>query len=69
MFGDVARSCQSDTDMLGGELMVEGEPSAVAPVNRWIVIRLVEQERAQLPVELPPIQESLGHRSVATKEK
>jgi catechol 2,3-dioxygenase-like lactoylglutathione lyase family enzyme len=36
--GDVARSRRFYTDVLGGEAVMEGEPSIVALANSWIII-------------------------------
>src|SRR5438309_12015424 len=35
---DVARSRAFYTDMLGGEVVMDGEPSIVALANSWIII-------------------------------
>ena len=35
--GDVARSRRFYTDVLGGEAVMEGEPSVVALANSWII--------------------------------
>jgi catechol 2,3-dioxygenase-like lactoylglutathione lyase family enzyme len=37
---DIARSCRFYTDVLGGELVMEGEPSVVALANGWIIINV-----------------------------
>ena len=37
---DVARSCGFYTDVLGGEVVMEGEPSIVALANSWIIINV-----------------------------
>ena len=37
---DVARSARFYTDVLGGELVMEGEPSVVALANGWIIINV-----------------------------
>jgi catechol 2,3-dioxygenase-like lactoylglutathione lyase family enzyme len=37
---DVARSCRFYTEVLGGELVLEGEPSVVALANGWIIINV-----------------------------
>jgi catechol 2,3-dioxygenase-like lactoylglutathione lyase family enzyme len=37
---DVARSCRFYTEVLGGELVMEGEPSIVALANGWIIINV-----------------------------
>jgi catechol 2,3-dioxygenase-like lactoylglutathione lyase family enzyme len=37
---DVARSCRFYTNVLGGELVIEGEPSIVALANGWIIINV-----------------------------
>jgi catechol 2,3-dioxygenase-like lactoylglutathione lyase family enzyme len=37
---DVARSCRFYTEVLGGELVREGEPSIVALANGWIIINV-----------------------------
>jgi catechol 2,3-dioxygenase-like lactoylglutathione lyase family enzyme len=37
---DVARSCWFYTEVLGGELVMEGEPSIVALANGWIIINV-----------------------------
>ena len=37
---DVARSCRFYTDVLGGELVMDGEPSVVALANGWIIINV-----------------------------
>jgi catechol 2,3-dioxygenase-like lactoylglutathione lyase family enzyme len=38
--GDVERSRRFYTDVLGGELVMEGEPSIVALANGWIIINV-----------------------------
>src|ERR671932_1902478 len=38
--GDVARSRRFYTDVLGGETVLEGEPSMVALANGWIIINV-----------------------------
>jgi catechol 2,3-dioxygenase-like lactoylglutathione lyase family enzyme len=38
--GDVARSCRFYVDVLGGELVMQGEPSIVALANSWIIINV-----------------------------
>jgi catechol 2,3-dioxygenase-like lactoylglutathione lyase family enzyme len=38
--GDVERSRRFYTDVLGGELVLEGEPSIVALANGWIIINV-----------------------------
>ena len=37
---DVPRSCRFYTEVLGGELVMEGEPSIVALANGWIIINV-----------------------------
>jgi catechol 2,3-dioxygenase-like lactoylglutathione lyase family enzyme len=37
---DVRRSCRFYTEVLGGELVMEGEPSIVALANAWIIINV-----------------------------
>ena len=37
---DVARSCRFYADVLGGELVMDGEPSVVALANGWIIINV-----------------------------
>ena len=37
---DVARSSRFYTEVLGGELVMEGEPSIVALANGWIIINV-----------------------------
>ena len=37
---DVARSARFYTDVLGGELLMEGEPSIVALANGWVIINV-----------------------------
>jgi catechol 2,3-dioxygenase-like lactoylglutathione lyase family enzyme len=37
---DVPRTCRFYTDVLGGELVMEGEPSIVALANAWIIINV-----------------------------
>jgi catechol 2,3-dioxygenase-like lactoylglutathione lyase family enzyme len=37
---DVARSARFYSDVLGGELVMEGEPSIVALANSWIIINV-----------------------------
>ena len=37
---DIARSCRFYTGVLGGELVMEGEPSVVALANGWIIINV-----------------------------
>lgn len=38
--GDVERSRRFYTDVLGGEVVMEGEPSIVALANGWIIINV-----------------------------
>ncbi len=38
--GDVERSRRFYTDVLGGELVMEGEPSIVALANGWVIINV-----------------------------
>jgi catechol 2,3-dioxygenase-like lactoylglutathione lyase family enzyme len=37
---DVERSCRFYTDVLGGEVVMDGEPSIVALANSWIIINV-----------------------------
>jgi catechol 2,3-dioxygenase-like lactoylglutathione lyase family enzyme len=37
---DVGRSARFYTDVLGGELVMEGEPSIVALANSWVIINV-----------------------------
>ncbi len=37
---DVERSARFYTDVLGGELLLEGEPSIVALANGWVIINV-----------------------------
>ena len=37
---DIPRSCRFYTDVLGGELVMDGEPSIVALANGWIIINV-----------------------------
>ncbi len=37
---DVPRSCRFYTEVLGGEVVMEGEPSIVALANGWIIINV-----------------------------
>jgi catechol 2,3-dioxygenase-like lactoylglutathione lyase family enzyme len=37
---DVERSCRFYTEVLGGELVMSGEPSIVALANGWIIINV-----------------------------
>ncbi|MGN6866770.1 MAG: VOC family protein [Solirubrobacteraceae bacterium] len=37
---DVERSARFYTDVLGGELVMEGEPSIVALANSWVIINV-----------------------------
>jgi catechol 2,3-dioxygenase-like lactoylglutathione lyase family enzyme len=37
---DIARSCRFYTEVLGGEMVMEGEPSVVALANAWIIINV-----------------------------
>ena len=37
---DVERSARFYTDVLGGELLMEGEPSIVALANGWVIINV-----------------------------
>ena len=38
--GDVARSRRFYTEVLGGETVLEGEPSIVALANGWVIINV-----------------------------
>ena len=37
---DIPRSCRFYTDVLGGELVMDGEPSIVSLANGWIIINV-----------------------------
>jgi catechol 2,3-dioxygenase-like lactoylglutathione lyase family enzyme len=38
--GDIERSCRFYTEVLGGEIVLEGEPSIVSLANSWIIINV-----------------------------
>jgi Glyoxalase/Bleomycin resistance protein/Dioxygenase superfamily len=37
---DIARSCRFYTDVLGGQLVTEREPSVMALANSWVIIKV-----------------------------
>jgi catechol 2,3-dioxygenase-like lactoylglutathione lyase family enzyme len=54
---DVARSRRFYTDVLGGEAVVEGEPSIVALANGWIIINSgggPTDDKPTVTLEAPP---------------
>ena len=55
--GDVPRSRRFYTDVLGGEAVMEGEPSIVALANGWIVINVgggPTDDKPTVVLETPP---------------
>jgi catechol 2,3-dioxygenase-like lactoylglutathione lyase family enzyme len=53
---DVARSARFYSEVLGGEVVLEGEPSAVALANAWIIINVgggPTEDKPTVPVEPP----------------
>ena len=46
---DVERSRRFYTDVLGGEAVLEGEPTIVALANSWIIINLGGEPTADMP--------------------
>jgi catechol 2,3-dioxygenase-like lactoylglutathione lyase family enzyme len=54
---DVERSRRFYTDVLGGELVLEGEPSIVALANGWIIINVgggPTDDKPTVTLEAPP---------------
>ncbi len=54
---DVARSCRFYGDVLGGEVIREGEPSFVALANSWIIINVgggPTDDKPTVVLETPP---------------
>jgi len=54
---DVERSCRFYVDVLGGERVLEGEPSIVALANGWIIINLgggPTEDKPTVVLETPP---------------
>jgi catechol 2,3-dioxygenase-like lactoylglutathione lyase family enzyme len=55
--GDVERSRRFYTDVLGGETVLEGEPSIVALANGWIIINVgggPTEDKPSVVLETPP---------------
>ena len=55
--GDVERSRRFYTDVLGGEVVMEGEPSMVALSNGWIIINAgggPTEDKPTVTLETPP---------------
>lgn len=55
--GDVDRSRRFYTDVLGGETVLEGEPSIVALANGWIIINVgggPTDDKPTVRLETPP---------------
>ena len=54
---DVERSCRFYVDVLGGERVLEGEPSIVALANGWIIINVgggPTEDKPTVVLETPP---------------
>jgi catechol 2,3-dioxygenase-like lactoylglutathione lyase family enzyme len=54
---DVERSCRFYTDVLGGEAVLEGEPSIVALANGWVIINAgggPTDDKPTVTLETPP---------------
>jgi catechol 2,3-dioxygenase-like lactoylglutathione lyase family enzyme len=55
--GDVERSRRFYTDVLGGEAVLEGEPTIVALANSWIIINVggpPTDDKPTVELEVPP---------------
>ena len=55
--GDVERSRRFYTDVLGGETVLEGEPTVVALANGWIIINVgggPTDDKPTVTLETPP---------------
>jgi catechol 2,3-dioxygenase-like lactoylglutathione lyase family enzyme len=55
--GDVDRSRRFYTDVLGGETVLEGEPSIVALANAWVIINVgggPTEDKPTVTLETPP---------------
>ena len=55
--GDVARSGRFYTEVLGGEAVMEGEPTVVALANSWIIINKgggPTDDKPAITLETPP---------------
>jgi catechol 2,3-dioxygenase-like lactoylglutathione lyase family enzyme len=55
--GDIERSRRFYTDVLGGETVLEGEPTIVALANSWIIINLggpPTDDKPTITLETPP---------------
>jgi catechol 2,3-dioxygenase-like lactoylglutathione lyase family enzyme len=54
---DVERSRRFYTDVLGGEVVMEGEPSIVALANSWVIINVgggPTEDKPTVTLEAPP---------------
>jgi catechol 2,3-dioxygenase-like lactoylglutathione lyase family enzyme len=54
---DVERSCAFYSDVLGGEIVMEGEPSMVQLANSWIIINVgggPTEDKPEVILETPP---------------
>jgi catechol 2,3-dioxygenase-like lactoylglutathione lyase family enzyme len=54
---DVERSRRFYTDVLGGELVLEGEPTIVALANSWVIINVgggPTDDKPTVTLEVPP---------------
>jgi catechol 2,3-dioxygenase-like lactoylglutathione lyase family enzyme len=54
---DVERSQRFYTDVLGGEVVMEGEPSIVALANSWVIINVgggPTEDKPTVTLEAPP---------------
>jgi catechol 2,3-dioxygenase-like lactoylglutathione lyase family enzyme len=54
---DVARSVEFYSDVLGGEVVMEGEPSGVQLANAWIIINVgggPTEDKPEVILETPP---------------
>jgi catechol 2,3-dioxygenase-like lactoylglutathione lyase family enzyme len=54
---DVPRSCRFYTEVLGGELVMDGQPSIVALANGWIIINVgggPTDDKPTVTLETPP---------------
>jgi catechol 2,3-dioxygenase-like lactoylglutathione lyase family enzyme len=55
--GDVERSRRFYTDVLGGEVVMEGEPTIVALANGWVIINVgggPTEDKPTVILETPP---------------
>src|SRR5215217_615554 len=55
--GDVERSRRFYTEVLGGETVLEGEPSIVALANGWVIINVgggPTEDKPTVTLETPP---------------